>query len=141
MLYNICYITSNCRLYKQRSFCYVARILLCNKKVCYIAYPNLPDVYVLNSSAPAAAQPFWSVARSQDFHPADSWSRSSGADSESGSARGAAEGSYQNLNRLPTSLRKPLPINLTVLEFSPSDRIPGLSHKSREIFAQLFRES
>ena len=44
MLYNICYITSNWRLYNQRGFCYVARCLLYNKKLCYIAHPNLPDV-------------------------------------------------------------------------------------------------
>ena len=44
MLYNICYITSNWRLYNQRGFCYVARCLLYNKKWCYIAHPNLPDV-------------------------------------------------------------------------------------------------
>ena len=40
MFYNICYITSNWRLYKQRGFCYVARIMLYNKKICYIAHPN-----------------------------------------------------------------------------------------------------
>ena len=39
MLFNICYW----RLYKQGGFCYVARILLHNKKICYIAHPNLPD--------------------------------------------------------------------------------------------------
>ena len=43
MLYNICYITSNWRLYNQRGFCYVARCWLYNKKLCYIAHPNLPD--------------------------------------------------------------------------------------------------
>ena len=43
MLYNICYITSNWRLYNQRGFCYVASCLLSNKKFCYIAHPNLPD--------------------------------------------------------------------------------------------------
>ena len=48
MLYDICYyITSNWtwRLYKQRGFCYVARCLLYNKKLCYIAHPNLPDAW------------------------------------------------------------------------------------------------
>ena len=49
MLYNICYITSNWRLYKQRGFCYVARILLYNKKICFIAHPNLPDGFILNA--------------------------------------------------------------------------------------------
>ena len=44
MLYNICNITSNWRLYNQRGFCYVARCLLYDKKLCYIAHPNLPDV-------------------------------------------------------------------------------------------------
>ena len=44
MLYIICYITSNWRLYNQWGFCYVARCLLYNKKLCYIAHPNLPDV-------------------------------------------------------------------------------------------------
>ena len=44
MLYNICYITRNWRLYKQTRFCYVARCLLYNKKLSYIAHPNLPYV-------------------------------------------------------------------------------------------------
>ena len=47
MLYNICYITSNWRLYNQRGFCHVARCWLYNKTLCYIAHPNLPDVRIL----------------------------------------------------------------------------------------------
>ena len=42
-LYNICYIISNSRLYNKGGSCYKAKFLLCNKKLCYIAYPNLPD--------------------------------------------------------------------------------------------------
>ena len=43
MLYNICYLRSNWRLYNQRGSCNVAICLLCNKKLCYIAHPNLQD--------------------------------------------------------------------------------------------------
>ena len=39
-------------------------------------------------------------------------------------------------NRLSTRLRKPYPINWTVLEFSPLDRI--LSHQGLELFTHLF---
>ena len=46
MLYNTCYITSNWRLHNQNGFCYVARCWLHNKKLCYIAHPNLPDANV-----------------------------------------------------------------------------------------------
>ena len=42
-LYNICYITSNSRLYNKGSSCYVAIYLQCDKKLCYIAHSNLPD--------------------------------------------------------------------------------------------------
>ena len=40
MLYNICYITSNGRPYKQRDFCYVARCLLYNKKLYSTSQPS-----------------------------------------------------------------------------------------------------
>ena len=43
-LHNICYITSNSWLYNKGGSCYVAKFLLCNKKLCYIAHSNLPDV-------------------------------------------------------------------------------------------------
>ena len=59
MLYNICYITSNWRLYKQRGFCYGARCLPYNKKLWYtsIAHPNLPDA---DSGDPSLGQsPCW----------------------------------------------------------------------------------
>ena len=41
MLYNISYTTSNLGLYDQRGFCYVARCLLYNKKLFYIAHPKM----------------------------------------------------------------------------------------------------
>ena len=48
MFCSTCYIpyASNQRLYNQRGFWYVERFLLYNKKICYIAHPNLPDVEV-----------------------------------------------------------------------------------------------
>ena len=56
MLYNICYLTSNWRLYNQRGFCYAARCLLYNKKLCYIAHPNLLDGDLPNSESEVEAK-------------------------------------------------------------------------------------
>ena len=76
MLYNICYITSNWRLYKQRDFYYVARILLYNKNVCYIAHPNLPDGYCIASilhRAWCAEQPANPLDKNELLHFLISW--------------------------------------------------------------------
>ena len=50
MLYNICYITSNWRLYKQRGFCYVARCLL---------YTSQPSRWTL--SEPLVSESEWAA--------------------------------------------------------------------------------
>ena len=58
MLYNIRNITSKPKLYithNYRAFCFVTIFMLHNKKVCYIARPNLPDGELIATLIPQDA--------------------------------------------------------------------------------------
>ena len=80
MLCNICYIT-NWRLYNQRGFPYVARCLLHNNKLCYIAaiiiaHPNLPYGYVARYESvglPASQLCAYSCSAGFIYHQTSAW--------------------------------------------------------------------
>ena len=61
MLYNItCYITSKPKLYNTKIFCYFTIFVLYNRKVSYIAHPNLLDIdteLALDSTATERQRP------------------------------------------------------------------------------------